>query len=224
MEQRTVEWYRARLGRVTGSRAGDLMGKGRGCEFSKTALEYIASVAAERLLADEVTGSDIEMEAYLDEVSVTSRAMRVGTEREPEARELYAELRGITVEEVGSLSHPTIAGFASSPDGIVTAEDGGMLGCIEIKCPKPAAFFTYLTKARDAAGLKEANPVYYWQCMSHMAVTGTAWCDFVAYCPYMSTPMHIVRIRRDAEAIALLESRVRLALDRVEALVKSAAA
>ena len=29
-EQRTIGWYRARMGKITGSKVYDLMGKGRG--------------------------------------------------------------------------------------------------------------------------------------------------------------------------------------------------
>ncbi|MGN0223655.1 MAG: lambda exonuclease family protein [Muribaculaceae bacterium] len=216
-QQRTPEWYRARLGKITGSAVGDIISKGKGAEFTKTGLSYLNSVAAERLLQSDIIADDEYFQAYLDEVNVSSKAMRIGTEREAEARELYSIVTNRTVDEVGSIEHPTIAGFASSPDGIVTR--GEEKGTLEIKCPTPATYISYLSGIHSADDLKAVNPGYYWQCFAHMAVTGALWCDFVAYCPYLRVPIHIVRIARDEEVIDQLLERVRLALQHIDSMV-----
>lgn len=222
-EQRTLDWYRSRLGVITGSRVGDLIGKGKGAEFTKTGLDYLTSVAGERLLPDGIAADDVLFELYLDEVNVTSKAMRIGQEREAEARELYCDITGRAVAESGAVSHPTIAGFASSPDGLVIdPETGAVEGTVEIKCPSPSTFMKYLSGVKTPEELKAVNAGYYWQCISHMSVTGARWCDFVVYSPYSTLPIVKVRIDADAEALATLETRVKAALDEVEKIIDRA--
>lgn len=219
-DQRTLGWYRERLGKITGSCAGDLIARGKGAEFTKTGLPYLNAIAAERIIPDYIVNDDDLFAGYLEETSVSSKSMRIGSEREAEARDLYCTLTGRTVTETGSLPHPRLAYFASSPDGLV-GEDS-IEGAIEIKCPKPATYLEYLAGVHSPAHLLRHNPTYYWQCISHMAVTGAQWCDFIVYCPYLARPMHIVRIPRDNEAIALLEERVREAISVVDRLVGTA--
>lgn len=219
--QHSLGWYRARLGRITGSCVGKLMGHGVRDDFTQTGMAYLRSVIAERLLSPDITDDDTNLSIYLDEVSTSSRAMRTGTEREPEARELYSELRGTPVIEVGCIPHPDIDGFASSPDGIIPSPDGAVIGIIEIKCPRPATYVEYLS-IQNPADLLRINPDYYWQCHSHIAVTGAAWCDFVTYCPYLIRPLHIVRIPRNNEAIAQLSNRISMALRYINATVRRA--
>lgn len=223
IEQRSLDWYRARLGKITGSQVGDIFCKGRAKDdiFGKTALSYLTSVAAEQLLPDDVVNDDESFSIYLDEVNVTSKAMRIGTERESEARELYAEISGYIVEECGCIPHPEISGYATSPDGLIKENDT-VVGTVEIKCPKPSTYLEYLASVRSADTLKSTNANYYWQCMSHIAVTGAKWCDFIVYCPYISTPLHIVRIERDEDAIAQLYDRLALALGQVKSIVDKA--
>lgn len=218
-DQHTLDWYRDRLGRITGSCVGKIMDRGRRCEFSQTGIAYLHSVIAERLLLPDIIDDDANLSVYLDETTVSSRAMRTGTEREPEARDLYCTLTGSTVIEVGCIPHPTIGGFASSPDGIVTDRDGSIDGVIEIKCPKPATYVEYLTSVHIPEDLLRVNPDYYWQCHSHMAVTGAAWCDFIVYCPYLSRPIHILRLKRDPDALQQLLDRVSVAISHIEAVV-----
>lgn len=218
--QRTPDWYRARLGKITGSSVGNIISKGKGAEFTKTGLSYLNSVAAERLLHPDIVADDDFFQAYLDEVNTSSKAMRIGTEREEEARELYSVVRKAQVDEVGSIEHPAIHGFASSPDGIITA--GNVKGALEIKCPMPATYLNYLASVHTADDLKAVNSDYYWQCYAHMAVTGAAWCDFVTYCPYLKVPLHVVRILRDDIVIGQLLERVQLALQYIDATVAAA--
>lgn len=220
IQQRTPDWFRARLGKITGSAVGNIISKGKGADFTKTGLTYLNGVVAERILQPDIIADDDFFQTYLDEVNTTSKAMRIGTEREQEARELYAAVRNEQVEEAGSVEHPDIRGFASSPDGVIA--DGVVKGVLEIKCPTPATYVNYLSAIQTAEDLKAVNSDYYWQCYSHMAVTGAAWCDFVAYCPYLKVPLHIVRINRDEEVISQLLERVRLALQYIDATALNA--
>ena len=213
IEQRTLEWYRARLGRVTGSSVGALMvnpRKGSQELWSETAKSYINAVAAERLLVGEFIEDDAVFADFVAETNISSKAMELGTEREADAREAYARAKGVKVEETGSVQHRYIDNFASSPDGLV-GEDG----CLEIKCPTPATFGKYLFGLHTAEDLKKINSDYYWQCVAHMAVTGRAWCDFVVYNPWFEVPMLCVRIHRDLFVESALIERVEAALDNI---------
>lgn len=222
-EQRSLNWFRDRLGKITGSQVASIFGKGRAKDdiFSKTALSYLTSIAAERMIPDYVVADDELFSIYLDEVNVTSKAMRIGTEREAEARDLYSEITGNQLQECGCIPHPEIIGFASSPDGLVMCNDA-IEGTIEVKCPKPTTYLEYLYNVSSAESLKSVNADYYWQCVSHMAVTGAKWCDFIVFCPYISIPLHKVRIIRDDEEIRLLKERLSLALDKVNEIVEKA--
>lgn len=216
--QHTLQWYRARLGHITGSSAGKIIPKGRTKDavFTQTGITYLMQIAAERMIPQQIVEDDEIFQCYLDEVNVTSKAMRIGNEREDEARQLYEDTTGNTVVEVGSTQHPDIATFASSPDGLT--DDGG---CVEIKCPTPPVYVEYATKITDAESLKAVRPEYYWQCISHMACTGAQWCDFIAYCPYNAYPLHIVRIDRDEDAIAELLSKIALAETFITSVIES---
>lgn len=216
-EQHSLGWYRDRLGRITGSAVGKIIGKGRSVEFTDSGMSYLASVAAERLLSPEIVGDDDNFALYIDEVNTTSKAMRIGNERECDARQLYCDIRDVNVDEIGCMPHPTIPGFASSPDGLVAPE-----GCIEIKCPTPETYMKYISRVHSADDLQRMNADYYWQCFAHMSVTGARWCDFIVYNPYFCRPIHIVRIDRDEAVIAELENRTRLALAHVDEIIAAA--
>ncbi len=207
-EQRTLEWYRSRLGYVTGSQVGLLMktSRAKDKEFSETALTYLYQLAGERTLNPEIVKNDDMFGYYIDQTTSQSTAMRFGTEQEENARNLYVEITSRDVTEVGLCKHPTITNLASSPDGMI--KDGDLLGCLEIKCPTLSTFSRYVAEIKDNETLKKVNPDYYYQCQNHMACTDAQFCDFVVYCPFVENPIYIVRITRDDDAIALIYERV----------------
>lgn len=114
MEQRSDEWFAARLGKVTASKVSDVMSKGAGRET------YMI-----QLIAEFLTNSR--------GASFTNTAMEWGTTTEPYARQAYEALNNVWVEEMGFAPHPTIERAGASPDGLV-----GDDGLIEIKCPNTA--------------------------------------------------------------------------------------
>lgn len=217
MEQRTLEWYRARLGYITGSNVGTLMKSGRTKDktFSDTALTYLYQLAGERSLNPEIVKDDDMFTFYIDQTTSQSKAMRFGTEQEENARNTYIQVTGREVQEVGLCHHETISYLASSPDGIT--KDGDVLGCVEIKCPALATFSKYVSEITDNDSLKKVNPDYFYQCQNHMACTGAEFCDFITYCPFVENPIHIVRITRDNDAIFKIEERVKEAEEIIEA-------
>lgn len=210
-EQRSLDWFRSRLGVITGSQVGVLMKSGRGKEkvFGETALSYMYQLAGELSLNPAVVADDEMFNFYLDQTTSQSKAMRFGSEQEENARATYMQVTGRSVEVVGLCPHPQIAGFASSPDGIVY--DNGNVGCLEIKCPSLATFSRYCAEIHDGETLRAVNPDYFYQCQAHMACTDSSYTDFVTYCPFVANPIHIVRVERDEDAISAMTERVLLA-------------
>ena len=213
IEQRTLAWHKQRLGKITGSEVGKIWGAGRKKDdlFSVTAKGYLMRKVAERNIPQWVLDDAEMLLTYLDQENSETKAMRFGTEQEPQARLLYAHELGNdwVIIETGSVPHPTLSFFASSPDGLVASADEPWkpVGCIEIKCPGVQRWVEYAMVV-DGETLKEINPDYYWQCQSHMAVTNTQWCDFVVYNPFQKSGIHIARISRNDSDIELLEKRL----------------
>lgn len=220
-EQRSLGWFRARLGTITGSQVGLLMKSGRSKSelFGDTAKSYIYSVAAERDMNPVIVNDDELFEEYLKQVDVSSKAMRWGNEQEENARNLYEKITGRHIVEVGSCKHPTIENFASSPDGFFYDKNTEEKGVLEIKCPSQAVFMRYKDEVKDNTTLLAAKSEYFFQCQSHIMVTGAQWCDFIVYCPYQMHPIHIVRILPDNNVFAAIEERVNIANNIINDLI-----
>lgn len=221
-EQRSLDWFRARLGNITGSKVSDIMKPGRKKDetFSDTAKAYLYQVAGERLFNPDFLNDDEVFSDYLDETSVTSKAMRWGTEQEDAARRLTSDILGYDIEEVSLCAHDTIPHFAASPDGMIRNIDGkGHMGVLEIKCPNVGTFMRYRHLVHSADDLKAVKPEYYWQMMAEMDCTGAVGGLFVAYCPWLSRPFHYAYIGRVEDDINLMEERVALANEFIENII-----
>ena len=132
MEQRTEDWFAARLGKVTASRVADILAKTKS-GYSASRDNYMAQLICERL-----TNTQAE--------SFTNAAMQWGTEQEPFARAAYEVAKGVLVEEEGFVPHPVITMAGASPDGLI-----GDDGLVEIKCPNTATHIeTLLNQAVPA--------------------------------------------------------------------------
>lgn len=184
MEQRTEEWFAARLGKVTASRVSDVIAKTKS-GYSASRANYMADLICERL-----TGQKGD--------SYQNAAMVWGTNTEPMARAAYESRTGELVEEVGFVLHATITDAGCSPDGFV-----GNDGLIEIKCPNTATHIDTLLS-------KEAPSKYISQMQWQMACTGRKWCDFISYDPRMPENMQFfcIRVHRDSAIIDELEREV----------------
>ncbi len=191
VEQGSLEWHEARLGRATASRFKDIMTKIRSGEAAAVK-NYRAEIVAEQL-----TG-------YREELFTTA-AMQWGTDNEPVARLRYELETGNDVEECGFFAHPDIMAGAS-PDGLVNDD-----GLLEIKCPNSATHIETLRK-------RKVPSQYYWQVQGQMWMTGRQWCDFVSFDPRLPENAQYIRIRmdRDDKAIAELEEEVKEFLQSVE--------
>jgi len=190
MEQRTEEWFSARLGKVTASRVADVLAKIKSGE-SASRKNYKMELVVQRL-----TGKAGE--------SFTNAAMEWGTEQEPFARMAYEAHTGTFVKEEGFVNHPTIEGFGCSPDGIVGE------GLIEIKCPNTANHIETVLE-------NKAPSKYIPQMQCQMACTGAKWCDFVSFDPRVPEDLQllVVRVERDQEYIDSMEVEVKQFLSEV---------
>jgi putative phage-type endonuclease len=184
MEQRTDDWFAARLGKVTASRVADVVAKTKS-GYSASRDNYMADLIVERLTGQKAAG-------------FSSAAMEWGVEQEPLARAAYSARTGELVEEVGFIDHPTVAMSGASPDGLVSE------GCVEFKCPNTATHLEYLLAGKPPEK-------YVTQMQWQMACTNRPWCDFVSYDSRLPEhlQMLIVRVPRDDKRIAELEDEVR---------------
>lgn len=217
VEQRTLSWYRMRLGYITGSQVGLLMKSGKSCNFSETAKSYIYQVAAERSMNPDIINDDELFGMYLAQTEVTSKAMRFGTEQEENARRLFSKIHDVNVREVSSCRHSSIPYFASSPDGIYTDETGKV--CLEIKCPVQSTFMRYQDEIYDNESLLKVKPEYFYQCMAHMMCTDAYKTVFIAYNPFQRYPIHIVPIYPDKNVFSSMEGRIRMANDIITQII-----
>lgn len=197
MQQRTEQWFAARLGKVTGSRIKDVVGVLKTGAYAAARADYMAQLICERL-----TGRHDE--------KPLSAAMQRGVELEAKARAVYEIESGELVEETGFIVHPTIIQAGASPDGLIRAD-----GLIEIKCPNTATHIRFLKSGAPADG-------YLLQMQWQMACTGRQWCDFVSYDDRL--PEHLaykaVRIKRDNDRIQKLETEVKAFLRELESEIK----
>lgn len=194
-DQRSADWFAARLGCATASRFKHVVAKLKSGKPAQARIDYLVEVATERLTGQPTA-------------HFTSAAMQWGTDYEPAARIEYEFARGVEVVETGFVRHPSIAAGAS-PDGLV-----GDDGLIEIKCPTSV---THIETLLD--GMSDEHLA---QVQGQLWITGRSWCDFVSYdprCP-KEIALYVQRVERDDVFIANLDLEVRAFLDEVDDLIK----
>ncbi len=199
MEQRSAEWFAARLGCVTASRVKDVMASGRGGAPSATRKNYMMELLCERLTGQQ-GGADLSRNA----------AVQRGVELEPFACMAYEADKGVIVAESGLVMHPSIARFGASPDGIV-----GERGVLEIKCPNTATHIATMQSGRH-------DPQYEWQMLAQMACTSRDWADFVSYDDRLPEPLQYVCHRYDIDfkRCREMEKEVKAFLEELDELEK----
>lgn len=112
LEQGSEKWHKARVGLITGSRAGAILGLSKWADRDSVMRDMVrAYFKAEQ----EFKGNE---------------ATEHGNKYEPLAIQDYELETGNEVQSVGFLTNPDIDWIGVSPDGLV-GEDGG----VEIKCP-----------------------------------------------------------------------------------------
>jgi predicted phage-related endonuclease len=185
IQQNTPEWLIERIGSVTASRVKDAVATlKRGGESAARASYKL------ELLTEILTGRAFE--------HYVSQAMDFGTENEPLARGAYEISRGVEVERIGYIRHPSIPRSGASPDGLV-GEDG----LVEFKVPNTTTHLSYLL-------LEDIPDEYIPQLNWQLACSGRKWVDFVSYDPRLPEDfgLFIERHWRNGAVIAALEQRV----------------
>jgi putative phage-type endonuclease len=193
-EQRSPEWFKARAGLLTGSRAADMLATIKSGE-SAARRDYRMQLVCERL-----TGQPQE-DGFVNAV------MQRGIELEPKAFAAYEALTGSVAVRTGFIAHAThMAGC--SLDGHVD----GFTGIVEIKCPKSATHLKYWR------GKGEAPADYLPQITHNLWITGAQWCDFLSFDDRYPEEMQtfLVRVRRDDVDIAAYEAAALKFLAEVE--------
>ena len=200
MLQGSEEWRQARCGSVGASDAPKVMRRIKSGGYSADRESLLASKVLEKL-----TGVPVEIPKTF--------AMQQGTAREPEARMTYALVKGVEVEEIAIVPHPTIKGAHCSPDGLV-----GLDGLVELKCPQAPAHLDLLLNGQISID-------YVVQMAWQMACTGRAWVDFVSYSSDFPGPMQLFvrRVHRDNARIAELEREITTFIREVDRKVEQLA-
>jgi putative phage-type endonuclease len=184
MEQRSTEWFAARLGKVTASRVADVIAKTK-TGYSTSRENYMAQLICERM-------KGMQSESY------SNVAMQWGTDQEPLACAAYEAAKNVLVDAVGFIVHPTIINAGASPDGLVNDD-----GLVEIKCPNTATHIDTLLSNKTPS---KYNTQMQWQ----MACTSRKWCDFVSFDPRMPEDLQlfIQRVDFDSEYVKMLEAEI----------------
>jgi putative phage-type endonuclease len=196
-DQRTEDWYAARLGKATASRFKDAIAALKSGAPAQAQRDYLTELVVERLTQQPIQ-------------RFQNAAMTWGTEQEPAARAAYERVTGRIVEETGFVAHDTLLA-GCSPDGLVDWD-----GLIEIKCP--------WNTANHIETLLNGMPAdHIPQVQGQMWITGREWCDFVSYDPRMpeALQLHVQRIQRDPSFIADLEAKVTFFLQQVGTQVEA---
>lgn len=185
-EQRSDEWYKARLGIPSASNFGKIVdGSGK---KSKQQKDYLNRLAAQR-----ITGTR--------EDTHTSAAMQQGIDREDLSRWVYSMEKCVNVEEIG-FCLSDCGRFGASPDGMV-----GDSGLVELKNPIGKTAVEYIRNGKLPS-------TYFQQVHGQLLVTGRDWCDFVSY--YPGLPLFVIRVYRDDEFLARLEEELNLFCDELD--------
>jgi hypothetical protein len=199
-EQRSPEWYSARAGRVTASRASAVLAKGKNGAEAATRADYKLQLVTERM-----TGRP-------QEDDFTNVHIQRGIELEPAARGEYEVLTGDVVHQCGFL---LLNGWeaGASLDGYID----NFRGIVSFKCPKSTTHIDYLKRRR-------LPPEYVPQATHEMWVTGAEFYDFCSYDDRVPEGLQLFHVRVErSELKAELEAyehEVARFLNEVDAEVK----
>jgi len=196
LTQGTEEWFKKKLGVITGTVLADIMGT----PYKKG--EVLYELVAERLTENV----DTEYES----------AMARGTRLEPEAVAVFEYITGKKIERVGFCERDDNQFIGYSPDGLVADTD--YTEDIEIKCPLGKNYIKIVLT-------NEVPKEYYHQLIQGFVVNSNLLKRyFIAYNPDIpSYPMHIIEVLRkdlESEIEEAYQSQLET-LDSVDQLLKN---
>jgi hypothetical protein len=197
--QRSPEWFKARCGRLTASRAKDMLATVKTGEAAARR-DLRADLVVERLTGEP------------EETDYVNDLMLRGTELEPDALAAYEALTGNLASSVGFLAHNELMA-GGSPDGVI----GDFAGLVELKVPKKSTHWRYLR----SSGL----PAEHVAQLTHLLwLTDVPWIDFLSFDPRFPKKMQtfLMRMTRDEAQIADYDAKVRAFLKEVQIEVDAA--
>ena len=215
--QGTQEWIEARLGIPSASNYSKLIttkGK-RSTSFDG----YCMGLAAEVLTGKPYSWHKSELtitsaSPYSPDTAIDPNeldALDWGTYYEPEARAYYSLLTDTDVVQVDFCKHPNLEA-GCSPDGLIDVNQDGMLGGLEIKCPKnPQIHMEYYKSG-------EIPTKYIQQVQGCMWITGRGFWDFMSYHPKLKP--FICRVYRNDDLITAMTEEVTEAVQLIEQYVR----
>ena len=170
LQQLSQEWFEARLGVITGSRAKNI--------FRSNNLTFVDELIAERMTQQQ-------------EESFTSKAMEHGILFEPEALATYNERHNANAEEVGFCVHDNYYWLAVSPDALIF-DNVDAVGAVEIKCPSSKKHVEYIRQNKIPNEYKHQVFHYF------IVIETLQYLDFVSYDPRnKEKDLHVVRVTRE---------------------------
>ncbi len=165
IEQGTPEWLNARKGKLTGSKADEVITP-TGL-LSKSREDLMSDLTTETLVIDPILEERERRLSQKDEIAW-------GNLYEPEAREVFTKITGYAVETVGMLQSTLHPCLACSPDGLLMID--GEIAFLEIKCPISK---THTRWARKGELPKDHKVQVHYE----MAITGIKRSFFMSYYP-----------------------------------------
>ena len=185
--QRSEAWFQLRCGRLTASRAYDMLPRLRTTDTTARR-DYLWQLVQEHLTQ------------RVQERVVQTAPMRRGRTHEGAALEAYARYTGYTVRRTGFVAHPTLLAGASL-DGHIGTFDG----LVEVKVPNTARHLWYRVSGR-------VPRQYRAQITHQLWLTGAQWCDFVSWDDRAwpaSQQLSVVRVARNEAHIAWYDRQAR---------------
>lgn len=191
--QREPAWYQARAGKITASRAADMLARIKSGEAAARR-DYRLQLAVERITGLPQEGGYVSAE------------MQRGIALEPVARAMYEARSGAFVAECGFCTHDYLPAGCSL-DGHIEE----FFGLVEFKCPKSATHVEYLKG-------KRLPTLYVPQVTHELWITGAQFVDFVSYDDRLPAGLDYfcVRVQREELDIAAYEAEVMKFLAEIE--------
>ena len=196
IQQGTLEWHLARVGRITASNAWKLLDRTAKGLPTAEYTNYKWQLVIERL-----TGNPTD--------TYVNAAMQWGTDQEPAARELFSLLNEVEVVEVGFVDHPTIPYVGCSPDGLIDHD-----GLVELKAPTTRSYLEV-----KLSGEPPKN--YFLQVQFQLMCTERDWGKLAFYDPRLPEELQFFQYHIDAdhEVIKQLEDAAIAINSEVETII-----
>ena len=174
VEQGSDEWFVARLGKATGSRAADV-------------LAGTGTLGSKKMSKEPTTRCNYRFDLALERISHKVQPGWQGNEHSNRGHEREAE--ALASYEVFSANMVRRTGFVQSlsceAGCSLDGDVGNFTGIVEVKCPIPAVHW-------ETVRTRTVPQRYLGQLTHAMWITGARWADFVSFCPEFESNLRLV--------------------------------